>query len=91
MMKALFFSVFYQICSSVIKPFAEFFGFGETLDIFDPLANRLGVGKIKAELEDLYLRYLHPDKYFEIAQNRIMNGISQPSAEKFINSCSLFS
>jgi site-specific DNA-methyltransferase (adenine-specific) len=29
--------------------------------------------------------------YFEIAQNRIMNGISQPSAEKFINSCSLFS
>ena len=40
----------------------------ETIDIFAPLANRLGVGKIKAELEDLSLKYLHPDKYFEIAQ-----------------------
>lgn len=40
----------------------------ETLDIFAPLANRLGVGRIKAELEDLSLKYLHPDRYYEIAQ-----------------------
>jgi len=40
----------------------------ETMDIFAPLANRLGMGKIKAELEDLSLRYLNPEKYYEIAK-----------------------
>ncbi len=40
----------------------------ETLDIFAPLANRLGIYKIKAELEDLSLKYLEPEKYYEIAQ-----------------------
>ena len=49
----------------------------ETLDIFAPLANRLGIYKIKAELEDLSLRYLEPDKYFEIAQL-----VSQKKAER---------
>ena len=49
----------------------------ETLDIFAPLANRLGIGKMKAELEDLSLRYLEPEKYFEIAQL-----VSQTKAER---------
>ena len=39
----------------------------ETLDIFAPLANRLGIWQIKWELEDLGFRYLNPDKYKEIA------------------------
>ncbi|OFZ18583.1 MAG: GTP pyrophosphokinase [Bdellovibrionales bacterium GWB1_55_8] len=40
----------------------------ETLDIYAPIANRLGIGWIKTELEDLCLRYLHPDIYYRLAQ-----------------------
>ena len=41
----------------------------ETLDIFAPLANRLGIWQIKGELEDLGFRYTNPEKYREIAAN----------------------
>ncbi|RIK28484.1 MAG: (p)ppGpp synthetase [Anaerolineae bacterium] len=40
----------------------------ETLDIFAPLANRLGIWQIKWELEDLGFRYLNSEKYKEIAE-----------------------
>jgi len=40
----------------------------ETLDIFAPLASRLGIWQIKWELEDLSLHHLEPDKYQEIAR-----------------------
>src|SRR2546426_11989150 len=42
----------------------------ETLDIYAPLAHRLGMAKVKAELEDLALRTLHPEAYVDL-QKRV--------------------
>jgi len=62
----------------------------ETLEILTPVAHRLGIYKIKSELEDLSLRYLKPDAYFDIVEklnqkkverdeivNRMMSEVSE--------------
>ncbi|MFQ3535358.1 MAG: bifunctional (p)ppGpp synthetase/guanosine-3',5'-bis(diphosphate) 3'-pyrophosphohydrolase [Aggregatilineales bacterium] len=53
----------------------------ETLDIFAPLANRLGIWQMKWELEDLSFRYLNPEKYREIAAQL---DIRRPEREKYL-------
>ena len=44
----------------------------ETLEIFAPLAHHLGVYKLKSELEDMSLRYLKPEVYYDIVEK--LNG-----------------
>jgi GTP pyrophosphokinase len=41
----------------------------ETIEIYAPIAHRLGMGKIRGELEDLALQYLEPDAYKEIIRS----------------------
>lgn len=38
----------------------------ETLEIYSPIAQRLGITKIKNELDDLALKYLHPEAYYDL-------------------------
>ncbi len=40
----------------------------ETLDIYSPIAQRLGISKIKVELDDLSLKYLQPDVYYDLVE-----------------------
>ncbi len=54
----------------------------ETLDIFSPLANRLGVGQLKWELEDLSFRYLYPEEYRRLARSLAAN---RAERERFVH------
>ena len=54
----------------------------ETMDLYAPLANRLGIYSLKWELEDLAFKYLYPEEYREIVE-----GINRKREErlKFID------
>lgn len=54
----------------------------ETLEIYVPLAHRLGIYSLKWELEDLCFRYQEPDKYYELAE---MVNVKRRERENYIN------
>lgn len=49
----------------------------ETLDLFTPLANRLGVGQMKWEMEDLSFRYIDPEEYRRLAKSLASNRVGR--------------
>jgi GTP diphosphokinase / guanosine-3',5'-bis(diphosphate) 3'-diphosphatase len=53
----------------------------ETLDIYAPVANRLGMGLIRGELEDLSFRYLEPESFFDV-QKKL--AVKQKVFDKFL-------
>ena len=54
----------------------------ETLDIYSPIADRLGISKLKIELDDLSLKYLHPDVYYDLAEKI---SLKKDEREEFIS------
>lgn len=52
----------------------------ETLEILTPVAHRLGIYKIKSELEDLSLRYLKPEAYFDIVEKLNQKKVERDAA-----------
>lgn len=54
----------------------------ETLEIYAPIANRLGISKVKWELEDLCLRYLDPENYYDLVDRITMK---REEREQFIS------
>lgn len=55
----------------------------ETLDIYSPIAQRLGISKVKVELDDLSLKYLQPDVYYDLVDKI---AIRRSEREKYVQS-----
>ncbi len=55
----------------------------ETMDIYAPIADRLGISRIKVELDDLSLKYLQPDVYYDLAEKI---AVRKSEREKYIQS-----
>ncbi|MBQ7076818.1 MAG: bifunctional (p)ppGpp synthetase/guanosine-3',5'-bis(diphosphate) 3'-pyrophosphohydrolase [Lachnospiraceae bacterium] len=55
----------------------------ETMDIYAPIAQRLGISKIKVELDDLSLKYLQPEAYYDLVEKIQMR---KGAREEFIES-----
>ena len=53
----------------------------ETLDIYSPIADRLGISKVKIELDDLSLKYLKPEVYYDLAEKI---ALKKDAREEFI-------
>ncbi len=53
----------------------------ETMDIYAPIAQRLGISKIKVELDDLSLKYLQPDVYYDLVEKIALRKVER---EKFV-------
>ncbi len=54
----------------------------ETMDIYAPIAHRLGISKIKVELDDLSLKYLEPEVYHDLAEKI---SLSKEARKAFVN------
>ena len=55
----------------------------ETMDIYAPIAHRLGISKIKVELDDLSLKYLEPDVYYDLVEKI---ALKKDAREAFVKS-----
>lgn len=53
----------------------------ETMDIYAPIAQRLGISKIKIELDDLSLKYLEPDVYYDLVEKISLRKVER---ERFV-------